>query len=258
MDRYRNASKINERPVLVIINFHFTKYNNVAFLRERIMPIFATLYKYDIDVIYTGPKADREFRVVGNHLPTRGWYSYHSIPVILQYVRNISHYMGILFFNDDSCVHPLFLNKYNHATILNEPYGFDDKNWWYWRKANNSNGVNFDIAYYNALSELNITIGNFIIHGFSDFIYIPNRSIPLFLKMEKVMFKHRVFLEYVLPTFAYITGGKNIVNCNHGRMSNIEFCVHMHPTKFSREEDRMICLNRILSKNLTAKPKLEY
>ena len=49
---------------LFVVNFHFIFYDNISFMDESYFPTFASIFKYDFDVIYIGPESNSPYRVV--------------------------------------------------------------------------------------------------------------------------------------------------------------------------------------------------
>ena len=90
--------------------------------------------------------------------------------------------------------------------------------------------------------------------GWGDFFYVPKSLISRFLKIEDVMFKHQVFLESAVPFIMNCLNATIISNCNHGKMLQRETCVHLHPVKYSRMDERSICINRITNTSLLERP----
>ena len=68
---------------LFVVNFHFIYYKNIPFMDESYFPTFASIFNHDFDVIYIGPKSNKNHSVLSNGLPLRGYYSYHTLRVAL-------------------------------------------------------------------------------------------------------------------------------------------------------------------------------
>ncbi len=276
---YRNHKRVSasqknikdyftRKVYLFVVNFHFIYYKNIPFMDESYFPTFASIFNHDFDVIYIGPKSDSQNRVLSNGLPLRGYYSYHTLRVALELLpRQYGfNYAGYFLMNDDSCLHPGFLNKYNLTSSMGEyKYKWTPRDVFY--NMINQNKIPFKRAYINTLTEIqkipylqnqyHISDETFL-RGYSDFFYFPEKDIPHYLELEPFFFKNRVFLEHAVPAMLKSVNGTEIINCNHGRMVNILTCVHLHPVKFSSQVGKDICMNRMKSINLRRKPKVAY
>ena len=260
-----------KKVYLFVVNFHFDFYSNIPFLESEFFPTFAEYFDSDFDVVMIGPDFNRNYTVISADIPRGGYYSYHSVTVALNcFPRQAGFdYAGVMLMNDDSCIHPVFLNKHNisNTSIFESSSHWGPNIGWMWNNMRNQHSVLFKDAFVNAMKELN-TIPAIqqlcelnetkLYKGWSDFFYVTKKDIPNFLLMEQVFFKHRVFLENAVPTTMMCLKAEKIINCNHGSMPKIKQCLHVHPMKFSKTINREMCMNRIRSINLSAKPKTLY
>ena len=104
-----------------------------------------------------GPKGNNELKVLNNHLPPGGYYSYHSLHVALNTFKpELGYqYAGYFLVNDDSCLQPELLNKENHEKAMSEPiivWRGDDN--WIWNGRKNLMNELFSNAYYMAVKEM--------------------------------------------------------------------------------------------------------
>ena len=88
--------------------------------------------------------------------------------------------------------------------------------------------------------------------GWGDFF--PKSNLTAFLDLERVMYKHYVFLENAVPFILNCLDAYEIVDCNHGKMWDRRHCSHLHPVKFSRPRERKICLHRVKGTTLRERP----
>ena len=72
------------------------------------------------------------------------------------------------------------------------------------------------------------------------------------------MYKHYVFLENAVPFIMNCFDANVIKDCNHGKMPDRKVCPHLHPVKFSRLNERKICLNRIMNITLSERPNISW
>ena len=258
----------SRNTMLFVVNFHSVFYQNVPFMQEVYFPEFAKHYKYDFDVLFIGPNATDI--VMSNHLAPGGQYSYHSLEIAYEYlaVRHRFRYQGYFFMNDDSCVDPSFLNKYDHRRAMGEKRN----SWvpieqWMWNFMDNEQGVRYPVALKRAVEDASGDAFaqkhcpfslNELYKGWSDFFYVPSQHMPFFSSMEKLFFRHRSFLELTVPNLMACLSPQRIVDCNHGSMPYIETCVHVHPVKFSDEKNRELCMNRIRNVTRSIRPKVAY
>ena len=255
LTRFRNHNRANYTDMrdyqtrevyLFVINFHHTKYGGASFIRNEIYRLFAYKYPYDFDLFLIGPALDEENKVFGNRLGEKGFYAYHSMRVAIDLFPPEAGYTYAGYFeaNDDSCLQPTLLGEENHNKAMSEvwdPWTPYDK--WPWNRILNKRWRWFSKAFLNAASEIE---SNPSLHslcksnssqlrrGWGDFFYFPKSNLTAFLELESVMYKHYVFLENAVPF---------IMNCSH-----------LHPVKFSKPDERQICLNRIMNITLLEKP----
>ena len=275
LTRFRNNRLINSRNItyysshnvyLFIVNYHHRNYTSALFIRNVVYSLFAIYYPYDFDLLLIGPTKNDKMGVSGNGLPTRGYYSYHSLTVAFKmFPRKCGYtYSGYFLANDDSCLQPILLGRENHNIALSESwFNWTNYTHWMWNWKLNSNGIKFSQAFFDAVEEISESPSMKALckfnktklrKGWGDFFYIPKSKISSFLKLEKVMFEHKVFLESAVPFIMQCLEAKVIVNCNHGKMLQRENCVHLHPVKYSRSEEKSICINRITNISLIERP----
>lgn len=275
LTRFRNHQHTTKRNLvdyekkdvyLFVVNFHFSNYSSALFIRRVIYSLFALSYPYDFDLLLLGPVTDKSNLVYGNGLPELGYYSYHSLTVAVKMFPAQCGYIYAGYFqvNDDSCLQPFFLGKEPH----NQPMAETWSNWntkilWVWNKKRNMNNILYSKAFLDAVNEVDRTISlkslckfnkSTLRKGWGDFFYVPSSKIYSFLKLEMVFFTHKVFLENAIPFIMNCLNANIIKNCNHGNMPGREYCVHLHLVKFSRINERHMCINRIANINLSERP----
>ena len=273
--RFRDHKLTNDRNMddytskniyLITVNYHFKNYSSASFIRKVIYNLFALNYPYDFDLLLIGPVTDDSYLVYGNGLPVLGFYSYHSLTVAINTfpARCGYTYAGYFQTNDDSCLQPILLGKEDH----NQPMAESWQTWnvnlhWVWNKKNNTNNIPFYKSFLNAVDEINNHKSLRLLcsfnktnlrKGWGDFFYIPQTEVNSYIKLEKVFFNHKVFLENTVPFIMNCLNAKTIINCNHGKMMEREYCVHLHPVKFSRINERLICINRLTNISLSERP----
>ena len=73
---------------------------------------------------------------------------------------------------------------------------------------------------------------------------MTQKDIPQVYYFFNAMFNERVFLEVAVPTSMNCIGADAIESCNHnGNRSVLNY--HLHPVKFSKEENRVLCIERM-------------
>lgn len=279
--RYRNHKRVKsltvdisdynkKRVFLFVVNFHFAFYKNIPFMDDEYFPLFAKDFNHDFDVVYIGPQKDREYHALSNNLPSRGYYSYHSFTVALScFPPNRGfNYAGVFLMNDDSCLHPKLLNEYDLAQSHGESISsWSSKIIWMWNTIKNQHGITFAQSYLNAIKVLKNdsvvqSVCNYdekkLVKGWSDLFYVTKKDIELFLRIEKVMYDNRVFLENAVPAIMRCLKATEFNNCNHGSMPKILKCVHVHPVKLSDQSNRDLCINRIKSISMGQRPHTYY
>ena len=275
LTRFRNHNRANYTDMrdyqtrevyLFVINFHHTKYGGASFIRNEIYRLFAYKYPYDFDLFLIGPKENSHLKIYGNRLFSKGYYAYHSMRVAIDLFPPEAGYTYAGYFeaNDDSCLQPTLLGEENHNKAMSEvwdPWTPYDK--WPWNRILNKRWRWFSKAFLNAVSEIE---SNPSLHslckfnssqlrrGWGDFFYFPKSNLTAFLELESVMYKHYVFLENAVPFIMNCLDANVIKDCNHGKMPDREVCPHLHPVKFSKPDERQICLNRIMNITLLEKP----
>lgn len=257
---------------LFIVNFHWSKYKQVPFIRKEYFKKFSTYFNADFDVVITGPKGDIKNRVIGNRLPQGGFYSYYSMPFIYHLLceERSCKYNGFFLMNDDSYIDAQFLNKYNLTRSWSEPSSIYDPvkyRKWAWPFAKNVHGVPFKTAYNEAVKEMEekgigkickFNEGKNRRRGFADAFYLTAKDVKLYNEIALVMFNHKVFLEMASPTAMYCVSHSFFNNCNHRPMRNRNTCVHMHPVKYRLPKMKEYSLKRLDHKNLKSLPTLSY
>ena len=122
LTRFRNNRKVNTRDMndyatknvfLFVVNYHHNNYSSALFIRNVIYNLFALYYPFDFDLLLIGPRTNINLNVLGNELPIRGYYSYHSLSVAFNtFPPQCGYsYSGYFLANDDSCLQPNFLGK---------------------------------------------------------------------------------------------------------------------------------------------------
>ena len=275
LTRFRRSKPSKERNItyyatnkvyLFIVNYHHLNYTSALFIRKVIYPLFAIFYPFDFDLLLVGPSADNNLNILGNGLPKLGFYSYHSLAVALDAFPYSCGYVyaGYFLVNDDSCVQPQLLSRENHSHAMSETW----MNWtrnthWKWNNVYNMNKVLFSQAFHDAIDDISsnpvtkkLCAFNYsqLRKGWGDFFYVPASQIATYLRLEKIMFKYKVFLENAVPFIMQCLNASVIKNCNHGKMLQIENCVHLHPVKYSRLEEKSLCINRISNISLFERP----
>ena len=256
----------NRKVYLFVINFHHTKYKAAPFIRNTIYKLFAKKYPYDFDLFLIGPKENTRLKIYGNGLFSKGYYAYHSMKIAIELFPPESGYVYAGYFeaNDDSCLQPTLLGHENHDRAMSEKsHPWYKNQTWMWNAMYNMNRTRFSTAFLNAVSEVE---SDSLLHsycrfnfsqlhrGWGDFFYFPKSNLTAFLDLERVMYKHYVFLENAVPFIMRCIKANVIMDCNHGAMPEREVCSHLHPVKFSRSKERRICVNRIMNITLLEKP----
>ena len=279
LTRFRNHNRVNYADMrdyqtrevyLFVINFHHIKYGSASFIRNEIYRLFAYKYPYDFDLFLIGPKENSHLKIYGNRLFSKGYYAYHSMRVAIDLFPPEAGYTYAGYFeaNDDSCLQPTLLGEENHNKAMSEVW-FPWKNIrrWRWNYILNKKKIRFNKAYLSAVSEIK---SNPSLHslckfnspqlrrGWSDFFYFPKSNLTAFLELESVMYKHYVFLENAVPFIMNCLDANVIKDCNHGKMPDRKVCPHLHPVKFSRLNERKICLNRIMNITLLEMPNISW
>lgn len=239
--------------ILFIVNFHNPFYSLVPFFEESYFATFCRYFAYDFDFIFIGP-GDGSDGVLGNGLETKGYYSYMSLVRVREYLGiSAFSYLGFYLMNDDSCLNPLLLNSFNFSKSFTEGSGrYNPYSKWYWNNATNSEGVPFYQAFIRTVREIAYVRPHYREClkrenwkcGWSDSFYVTRKDIGQVNYFFNVMFSKRVFLEVAVPTSMNCVGADAIPSCNHnGNRSVLNY--HMHPVKFSKEENRELCLHRM-------------
>ena len=273
--RFRNHHLVNTSKVidyllndiyLFVVNFHFPMYNYSSFIEKEIYGNFALRYPYDFDLVMFGPTMDVENGIISNGLPIAGYYSYHTMAVAINLFppHEGYNYAGYFLANDDSCLQPTFLGREDHRRAMRERVSAWKNNAsWMWNAMRNRNHTTFARAFLDAVDAINEdpTLASMckldkanLKKGWGDFFYFPRSFVSSFLRLETILFNKGVFLENAVPILLMCADAVTIDDCNHGPMPNRKTCVHLHPVKFSKSTERMICLNRIKNISLLQRP----
>lgn len=275
--QYRNHTLLEQfqypsnSTLLFIVNFHFSQYGSHSFLEKEFFPRFAELFPYDFDIVYIGAAYSHVRRIFQNTYTKSGQYSYHSFRIVTDlFPRSEGFvYRSYVFMNDDSYVDPLFLATYDLDRSWSEggsPLRIDFTDNWHGRL--NVRGIPFSQAFMEAMDELSgdPTINDRChmddpfrhVKGWADFFIISPRDLDLFLRMEEVMIRHQVFLEYAVVNLISCLNPEHIIDCNHMLMEDRTRCVHIHPVKYSQQYMREYAINRLQHKNMYEVPICTY
>ena len=139
------------------VNYHFPRYDSVSFIEHDIYESFALNYPHDFDLVIIGPRGNNTLLVFNNGLPEGGYYSYHSMRIILDTFTPEEgyKYAGYFLVNDDSCLQPTLLSREDHGKAMREstfPWIINEK--WIWNYRKNINHVNFSVAAMESISEI--------------------------------------------------------------------------------------------------------
>lgn len=241
-----NILQINPRRYLIIVNFHWPRYNVIDRVIRNVI-FFQKYFKYQSEYICIGPQDNYNgIRVYNNSLPPNGFYSYYSFNIAIKHRGN--SYYGYIFMNDDSLLNPFVFNRID----LNLPFGASfginsNKNVW-WNPNKNRFGISFWEAQNNFINEIlkhgivkhNITRYS----GYSDFFYVTNKYVNFFCQMFYYACKNGVFLEMAIPTTLHsINESYSIPECNHGFnksyrcfLFDLNRCPHIHPIKMTNSK----------------------
>ena len=240
--------------ILIIVNHHYSSFNNTPFFDNEYFPIFCSLFESDFDYLFIGPKEDSFNRVLSNDLPERGYYSYMSLNRALdRFPRSEGYdYKGYFLINDDSCIDPHRLNALNFSISFTEGRIRHQLSQWVWTTRKNARGVMFYDAMRNATHKIVrkhpeydecLALKNQVI-GWSDAFYVNSRDLNSILVLFEEMYSELVFLEMVVPVVFNCINAKVIPSCNHNCNKNIT-SYHYHPVKFSIHENRIRCIDRM-------------
>lgn len=265
--RFRNHTRVHSKiqvseytqaeVMLFVVNYHYRKYAASLFFERDFFPRFSRHYKYDFDVLYVGPSTEDQFRIYNNHLPEKGYYSYHSLSIAYHYLCQEHHicYSGYFLMNDDSCLDPIQLNSYNHHQSMSE----ERKRWspthpWKWNTEFNEDGKLFADTIQQAVQHLKQLshrvskcpfVRDEIFYGWADFFFVYAGDMSLFLRLEQEMYDQRVFLELAIPTILSCFHSTTIADCNHGQNNSNASCVHSHPHKYYSQHAQTSCLSMV-------------
>lgn len=268
--RYRSSHSPSASVLLFVVNYHHPQYEAVNFIVNTYFTKFRERYILDFDVIVLGPVERRNLKVKSNGLPYYGCYSYHTLSVVYHQlcIVEVCNYAGFFFMNDDSYIDPKFLNDYDLSKSWTEPSGviyYTQK--WVWFQRKNKKGVLYSDAFKKAIrrlldtqegKECKFDDPHNLRRGFADAFYIVAKDMPRWYKMMTIMKQEYVFLEMAAPTVNWCLTKSVFDNCNHGKMRNKLTCVHMHPMKYRKGKNRIICLDRLDHKNMEVTPPRLY
>lgn len=251
---------------LFVVNFHEPRYAPVRFLSTRYFPLFRQRFLFDFDVVFLGPWQSRPDRVLSNHLPIHGHFSYRSLAIAYEQlcVLEACRYASFVLMNDDSYVDPLLLLGYPLEKSLTEPSrALRPGERWMWLRKRNTRNQTYAQAFDGALKELSADprwakcqLGKpeNRRRGFADFFVVSRRNMSDFCALSAVMYRHRVFLEMAAPTINFCFKPTFVNDCNHGPMKNRRTCVHMHPVKYRMPGNEQLAIDRMLRHNMDAAP----
>ena len=84
-------------------------------------------------------------------------------------------------------------------------------------------------------------------------------DVKIYNTVATKMFEHRVFLEMASATaIACIPNHDHFIDCNHWPMKYRKRCVHMHPLKYRKKNNKQIALSRMIRRKLDRVPRLVY
>lgn len=260
----RNSNK----HYLIVVNYHWNKYNNAVFLRSQVYKEFNKLFPYSFDLILLGPRENTILKVLNHGLKVGGEYSYYTLTIAYHMTKDIREYDGYFFVNDDAFIEPRRIQNYDLIYSFHEPtrqYSYNPK--WIWDRKANENGLSFSDAFKNAIDMVNNstykTICNLsnpvnLRRALQDFFYISKKDIKSYVDLSEIFYKNRVFLEVAAPTINYCLSNQSIVTCNHHFWPNAENCVHYHPVKMSKPHIRELVMDYILNQNYTIIPEMKW
>lgn len=261
----------DQSPIyLIVVNYHWNRFDSLAFFREKYFPRFHQLFNYSFDVVYFAPSYQSSLRVVSNSLPIGGHYSYYSLSLAYSIFGKASNYeyAGYFLMNDDAFIDPLYLNDMHLNESFSEPsrvYSLNTTQRWVWNNHINTNGIAFKDAYQFSIEEIQHSEyeSRCMLHepvnhrsGLYDFAFIVQRDIAAYYELSSVFFKHRVFLELAGPTISWCLSHKEIDSCNHFHWRNVKTCVHLHPVKLSDKRNEQLVLDHINRRNISWVPDM--
>lgn len=270
IDHYKKRNQ--SRVYLIVVNYHWNVFDSLPFLREVYFPRFLQLFKHSFDVVYFAPSYRRRLRVIGNSLPSGGFYSYYSLSLAYRLFRKVNEYeyAGYFLMNDDSFIDPLHLNRISLKKSFSEPseeYSLDTTQWWLWNNRTNSYGVAFKDAYYSAIQQIEqsrlgskCNLCDPINHrrGFYDFAFITQRDASLYYELSLLFFQNRVFLELAGPTMSWCLSHKAIDSCNHRYWKTVRTCVFLHPVKLTDKANEQLILDHINRRDIGRVANMTY
>lgn len=281
LHRYTAAKPRDDSRFLIAVNYHWPGAKSLRFLKDTFFTEFSRQFDHHFDVVFFGPGKAKG--VVNNGLNTGGHLSYHTLALAVEMFGRAKptsdgagqaqtslgsgNYAGYILMNDDSYVDPYQLNRLNLTHSWTAPSIQLDPTCkkWAWPLARNSHKLTYLQASHNAYKEItrkhkdlaekcHFELAANRRKGYADFFYIAAGDIDVFMRLESIFFRHQVFLEMAAPTINHCITKRTFVDCNHGKMRRIKKCLHIHPVKMSKKENRVYVVNRLARKNLDARP----
>ena len=260
-----------KKVYLFIVNFHWPFYDQAEFIRDTYFREFSNYFHSSFDVILVGPSHNDTLLVYGNGLRKNGYYSYYSMPFVYHLLceKQRCNYEGFLFMNDDSFIDPVFLNDYDLTRSYSEPHiNYTRTMGWTWLHQPNFFHIPNWRAYDNAVRELMNSDFKEVCDlydqanrkkGYSDAFYLYKDDVKIYNTVATKMYEHRVFLEMASATaIACIPNHDHFIDCNHWPMKHRRRCVHMHPLKYRKKNNKQIALSRMIRRKLNRVPRLIY
>lgn len=243
----KSKSSKSFNNILVIINYNFPYYQSIPFIKN--------LYKqYFPNIVFYGEQPHPGIHAYHEHY---GALSYFAIADAME---RYPQYEGYLFCHDDCIMHPWRFKNFDITKIWfaklqwlhadcgntgNIEKGLDAfPDWFWWDSEFGAEAMKkaYDEtpATYKAMLEQNWGKSNVVV-AYSDIVYIPKQYKNDFIKLAKIYYKYRGFLETALPTIVsclspketwqYLEGhAPDINNTLNQYKKNVDF---NHPLKLS-------------------------
>ena len=241
--------------ILFIVNHHYSSFYNTSFFDNQYFPSFCSQFDSDFDYVFIGPKENSINLVLSNELPERGYYSYMSLNRVLDRFSRTDgfDYKGYFLINDDSCIDPHQLNAMNLSSSFTEGRISHPLSEWVWTRRKNERGIMFCDALSNATNKMRLKYPEYgeclesknQMIGWSDAFYVHSRDVNSVSMMFEEMYSDLVFLEMAVPVVMNCLNAKVIPSCNHG-CNKKRTSYHLHPVKYSSNENQIRCINRML------------
>ena len=262
-EKWQIPSSYHEHTILIIVNCWSHSNITLSFLRNRYFPLFAVVFPQDFDVLFFSSQFDYNQRLLKNPFLSIGFYTYRSLHLAygLYPPKEGFHYSGFLVMSDNSYVDPQFFGGYDLHMSWGESYDPFNKNVIsMWNTLRNNLNVTFSQALMEAADELAgipeindrclFTSGKALQRGKTDFWYICEKDIEIALQMEEIMFKHRVFTQFGVPTITHCLNPQSVIDCTRESMSKQMKCVHINPVNLANETNQVYIIKRIKRENL--------